>query len=73
MDGLGLGWTISSPRENRPLILTKSGGLPGFVSYVALAPTRGVGVFIAVNRFRLPMFDGLITGMHELIGELAPR
>jgi D-alanyl-D-alanine-carboxypeptidase/D-alanyl-D-alanine-endopeptidase len=73
MDELGLGWTISSPRENRPLLLTKAGGLPGFVSCVALAPTRGVGVFVAVNRFRFPMFDGLIVGMHELIGELAPR
>ena len=73
MDGLGLGWTISLPKENRPLMLTKSGGLPGFVSYVVLAPSRGVGVFIAVNRFRFPMFDGLNAGVHELIGELAPR
>ena len=73
MDGLGLGWTISLPKENRPLMLTKSGGLPGFVSYVVLAPTRGVGAFIAVNRFKLPMMDGLAAGMHELVGQLAPR
>jgi len=73
MDGLGLGWTISMPRENRPLILTKSGGIAGFMTYVVLAPTRGVGVFVAVNRLNFPMFEGITAGAHQLIVELAPR
>jgi serine-type D-Ala-D-Ala carboxypeptidase/endopeptidase len=50
MDGLGLGWIISLPKGKRPLILAKSGG---FITYVVLAPTRGVGVFVAVNRLKL--------------------
>lgn len=73
MDGLGLGWTISLPKENRPLLMTKSGGIAGFMTYVALAPTRGVGVFIAVNRLNFPMFEGLTGGVHELVADLAPR
>jgi D-alanyl-D-alanine-carboxypeptidase/D-alanyl-D-alanine-endopeptidase len=73
MDGLGLGWTISLPRETRPLMLMKSGGIAGFMTYVVLAPTRGVGVFIAVNRLNFPMFEGLTAGVHELVADLAPR
>lgn len=73
MDALGLGWTFFLPRENRPLLLTKSGGIAGFMTYVALAPTRGVGAFIAVNRLNFPMFEGLTAGLHELVADLAPR
>ncbi len=73
MDGLGLGWTISLPREHRPLILAKSGGIAGFMTYVVLAPTRGVGVFVAATRLNFPMFEGLTAGAHALIAELAPR
>ena len=30
MDAMGLGWVITMPKDNRPLILEKSGGLQGF-------------------------------------------
>ena len=73
MDGLGLGWIISMAREKRPLILTKSGGIAGFMTYVVLAPTRGVGVFVAVNRLNFPMFEGLKSGANSLVTDLAPR
>jgi D-alanyl-D-alanine-carboxypeptidase/D-alanyl-D-alanine-endopeptidase len=73
MDGLGLGWIISMAREKRPLILTKSGGIAGFMTYVVLAPTRGVGVFVAVNRLNFPMFEGLTSAVHDLVADLAPR
>jgi D-alanyl-D-alanine-carboxypeptidase/D-alanyl-D-alanine-endopeptidase len=73
MDGLGLGWIISSAREKRPLMLTKSGGIAGFMTYVVLAPTRGVGVFVAVNRLNFPMFEGMTGAVHELVASLAPR
>src|SRR5262249_30717463 len=33
MDGLGLGWIISLPKGKRPLILAKSGGIAGFITY----------------------------------------
>jgi D-alanyl-D-alanine-carboxypeptidase/D-alanyl-D-alanine-endopeptidase len=73
MNALGLGWTIFLPRENRPLLPTKSGGIAGFMTYVALAPTRGVGAFVAVNRLNFPMFEALTAGLHELVADLAPR
>ena len=73
MDGLGLGWIISMAREKRPLILTKSGGIAGFMTYVVLAPTRRVGVFVAVNRLNFPMFEGLTSAVHDLVADLAPR
>jgi serine-type D-Ala-D-Ala carboxypeptidase/endopeptidase len=73
MDGLGLGWIISFARGHRPLILTKSGGIAGFMTYVVLAPTRGVGVFVAVNRLNFPVFEGLTNGVHDLVADLAPR
>src|SRR5690606_13968211 len=42
-DGMGLGWVVSLPRNGTPLLLGKSGGLGGFMSYVALSPNRGLG------------------------------
>jgi D-alanyl-D-alanine-carboxypeptidase/D-alanyl-D-alanine-endopeptidase len=73
MDALGLGWIISFARGHRPPILTKAGGVAGFMTYVVLAPTRGVGVFVAVNRLNFAMFEGLINGVHDLVADLAPR
>jgi serine-type D-Ala-D-Ala carboxypeptidase/endopeptidase len=73
MDALGLGWIISLPKEKRPLIMTKSGGIAGFMTYVVLAPTRGVGVFVAVNRLNFGMFEGLTSAAHALVADLAPR
>jgi serine-type D-Ala-D-Ala carboxypeptidase/endopeptidase len=43
------------------------------MTYVVLAPTRRVGVFVAVTRLNFPMFEGLTAGMHELVADLAPR
>jgi D-alanyl-D-alanine-carboxypeptidase/D-alanyl-D-alanine-endopeptidase len=73
MDALGLGWTISVPKQHRPLILAKSGGIAGFMTYVVLAPTRGVGVFVVATRLNFPMFQALTTGAQSLVAELAPR
>jgi D-alanyl-D-alanine-carboxypeptidase/D-alanyl-D-alanine-endopeptidase len=53
--------------------MAKSGGLAGFMTYVVLAPTRGVGVFVAVNRLNFPMFEGLKSGANSLVTDLAPR
>jgi hypothetical protein len=71
MDGLGLGWIISLPKGKRRLILAKSGGIAGFITYVVLAPTRGVGVFVAVNRLNFAMFEGLTSSVRDLVADLA--
>ncbi len=73
MDALGLGWVMMRPEGSRPLILHKSGGLQGEFSFVAFAPTRGVGVFVSINQFSVGGFEAMSKAAIELITELAPR
>jgi len=61
------------PKGNRPLILQKTGGLQGTFAYLALAPTKGVGVFFAMNTFDVGAFATTVEAANELLGELAPR
>ena len=73
MDAMGLAWVMLAPEGNRPLILNKSGGLQGIFSYVAFAPTRNIGVFVAINEFNAAGFEAMAKAANELITELAPR
>jgi D-alanyl-D-alanine-carboxypeptidase/D-alanyl-D-alanine-endopeptidase len=73
MSATGLGWVIREPDGNRPLILEKSGGLQGMFSFVAFAPTRGIGVFVAINAFNIGGFGAMSKAAVDLIAELAPR
>ena len=73
MDAMGLGWVVMTPRGHRPLILQKSGGLQGQFSYIAFAPTRGVGVFVSINEFNAAGFGEMAKAVNDLITELAPR
>jgi D-alanyl-D-alanine-carboxypeptidase/D-alanyl-D-alanine-endopeptidase len=73
MDAMGSGWAVMQPNGNRPLILQKTGDLQGQFSYVAFAPSRGVGVFVSMNEFTVGGFDMMAKAANELITELAPR
>jgi serine-type D-Ala-D-Ala carboxypeptidase/endopeptidase len=73
MDAMSLGWVVMMPRGGRPLILQKAGGLQGTFSYTAFAPTRGVGVFAAINAFNLGAALKMAEVVNELIATLAPR
>ena len=73
MDAMGLGWVIMLPEGNRPLILQKSGGLQGMFAFVAIAPTRGVGAFFAMNQFNTGAFAAAVSATIELVTALAPR
>lgn len=73
MDAMGLGWVITLPDDNRPLILEKSGGLQGTFSYVAIAPTRGVGAFFVMNEFNAAAFEADVKMTNDLVMDLAPR
>lgn len=73
MDAMGLGWIVMAPKGNRPLILQKAGGLQGIFSYSAFAPTRGVGVFAAINQFNVGAFSAMAGTANGLIEQLAPR
>jgi D-alanyl-D-alanine-carboxypeptidase/D-alanyl-D-alanine-endopeptidase len=73
MDAMGLGWVVMMPDGDRPLILQKAGGLQGFFSYLAFAPTRGVGAFIVINQFDFAAAMGMAETINDLIATLAPR
>jgi D-alanyl-D-alanine-carboxypeptidase/D-alanyl-D-alanine-endopeptidase len=73
MDAMGLGWIVMAPKEDRPLILQKAGGLQGIFSYAAFAPTRGVGIFMAINEFNVGAALGMAAAANDLIAQLAPR
>jgi serine-type D-Ala-D-Ala carboxypeptidase/endopeptidase len=73
MDAIGLGWVVMAPRGNLPLILQKAGGLQGVFTYTAFAPTRGVGAFVAINKFDFGAAMAMAGVVNQLIGELAPR
>lgn len=73
MDAMGLGWIVMEPEGSRPLILQKAGGLQGVFSYVAFAPERGVGVFVAINSFDFSAASAMTVVANELIAQLAPR
>jgi D-alanyl-D-alanine-carboxypeptidase/D-alanyl-D-alanine-endopeptidase len=73
MDAMGMGWVIMLPKEDRPLILQKSGALQGMFTYVAIAPTRGVGAFFVMNEFNAAAFMAAVKMTNDLVAELAPR
>ncbi|RUY27054.1 D-alanyl-D-alanine-carboxypeptidase/endopeptidase AmpH [Mesorhizobium sp. M7A.F.Ca.US.001.04.1.1] len=73
MDAMALGWVVVEADGNRPLVLHKSGGRQGMFTYVAIAPTRGVGVFAAINQFNAGGFEAMVHAVNELIYQLAPR
>jgi D-alanyl-D-alanine-carboxypeptidase/D-alanyl-D-alanine-endopeptidase len=73
MAGLALGWVAVAPDGIQPMLLAKSGGGAGFMSYVAFAPGRQVGVFLAVSRVDFPMFFALTAAVNHLIPSLVTR
>jgi serine-type D-Ala-D-Ala carboxypeptidase/endopeptidase len=73
MDAISLGWIVMAPRGDRPLILQKAGGLQGVFTYVTFAPARGVGAFVAINKFDFGAAAAMAGVVNDLIGALAPR
>ncbi len=71
-EGMGLGWIVSRPKDRVPLLLGKSGGIGGFMSYVVLSPNRKLGIFVVASKVDFAMFEGLRTAVRELAAELAP-
>jgi D-alanyl-D-alanine-carboxypeptidase/D-alanyl-D-alanine-endopeptidase len=69
--GPGLGRDAAGRQP--PPDLQKTGGLQGIFSYVAFAPSRGIGVFVAINQFNIAGVSAMAQAANELISELAPR
>jgi D-alanyl-D-alanine-carboxypeptidase/D-alanyl-D-alanine-endopeptidase len=73
MAGLGLGWVSVAAQGIHPALMAKSGGGAGFMSYIAFAPGRNVGIFVAVSRVDFGMFSGLTETANALIANLVTR
>jgi serine-type D-Ala-D-Ala carboxypeptidase/endopeptidase len=73
MAGLGLAWVTQAADGIRPMIVEKSGGGGGFMTYMAFAPGHDVGVFVAVNRVDFRMFYGMAAAANNIIANLATR
>ena len=73
MNGLGLGWVIEAPHDQTPLIVQKSGGAEGFMSYLAFVPGKAVGIFFVINRMDLVTFSATAAGANNILAMLAPR
>lgn len=69
--GMGLGWIISPAKDGVPLLLGKSGGIGGFMTYVVLSPNRKLGIFVVASRVNFGMFEGIRSGVRELAAELS--
>ena len=51
-DAMGLGWVVMRPEDNRPSSCKRPAGFRAQFSYLAFAPTRGIGgLRIAINEF----------------------
>jgi D-alanyl-D-alanine-carboxypeptidase/D-alanyl-D-alanine-endopeptidase len=65
MAAMALGWIVMAPDGDRPMLLHKSGGRQGMFTYAVIAPTRGVGVFVAINQFsQSPLPGRREAGLH---------
>lgn len=73
MGMMTLGWVGVLPDGDKPLMLNKTGGLQGQFSYVVIAPTRGIGVFVSINQFSVGGFTGMVQAANKLVAELEPR
>ena len=73
MSMMTLGWVGVLPSGDAPMMLNKTGGLQGQFSYVVMAPTRGIGVFVSINQFSVGGFTGMVEAANKLIAQLAPR
>ncbi len=73
MADLGLGWVSVAAQGIHPALMAKSGGGAGFMSYIAFAPGRYVGIFVAVSRVDFGMFSGLTETANALIANLFTR
>ncbi len=73
MDAMGLAWVGMMPKDDRPFILQKAGGLQGMFCYIAFAPAKGVAVFVAINKFDFGAAMAMGQLANELITTLSPR
>ena len=69
--GVGLAWIQLAPTPTHPMLLEKTGGGGGFMTYIAIAPGRRVGMFVAINKMGFRQIKAMAARTNDLIGALA--
>lgn len=73
MDAMGLGWVVMMPQGDRPFILQKAGATGGVFSFIAFSPARGIGFFMAIDKFDIAAATEMPEMIIDLITSFAPR
>jgi D-alanyl-D-alanine-carboxypeptidase/D-alanyl-D-alanine-endopeptidase len=69
--GIGLGWIELAPTVQHPRLLEKTGGGWGFMTYVAIAPGRRAGVFVAMASRDVATMPAVAAQVNALVGRLS--
>lgn len=69
--GLGLGWVIINDRNSPSMIIQKTGGGAGFLTYVALNPATHTGIFVAETEGRRHASSNLFHETNDMLLEFA--
>ena len=69
--GIGLGWVAIAATPTHPRLIEKTGGGWGFMTYVALAPGRRSGIFVAISSHQMTAMPPLAVRVNDLVGALA--
>lgn len=64
---IGLGWVAMAEREDYPVIIQKTGGGGGFITYIAMSPQHNIGVFVTITRSAKTRFTAMSDGVNDLI------
>lgn len=72
-DGISFGFLSMNALDDRPFILQKAGGLQGVFCFTAFAPSKGIGGFIAINKFDVNAATSMAKLLTDTITELAQR
>jgi serine-type D-Ala-D-Ala carboxypeptidase/endopeptidase len=68
--GIGLGWVHLNQPDDPATIIQKTGGGAGYTTYIALNPSRHIGLFVAATEGRHARSD-LFRGSNDILTYLA--
>lgn len=69
--GLGLGWVMTNDRNSPSLIVQKTGGGAGFLTYIALNPATHTGIFVAETEGRRRASSNLFHEVNDMLLEIS--
>ncbi|MBS1814861.1 MAG: D-alanyl-D-alanine-carboxypeptidase/endopeptidase AmpH [Acidobacteria bacterium] len=69
--GLGLGWIIINDRNSPSMIVQKTGGGAGFLTYIALNPATRTGIFVAETEGRRRASSNLFHEVNDILLQFA--